>query len=45
MEAFAPLEDSCMQPFIENTRRLDLLYRRLDSMITDGENLYILAEA
>jgi hypothetical protein len=45
LETFAPLEDSCMQPFIENTRRLDLLYRRLDSMITDGENLYILAEA
>lgn len=45
LEAFAPLEDSRMMTFIENVRRLDLLYNRPDGMITDGENLYIMGVA
>lgn len=45
LEAFAPLEDSRMLTFIENVRRLDLLYNRADGMITDGENLYIMEAA
>lgn len=42
LETFAPLADSHMDSFIENVRRLDLLCNRPDSMITDGESLYIL---
>jgi len=34
-----------MLTFIENVRRLDLLYNRADGMITDGENLYIMEVA
>ena len=45
LEVFAPLEDSRMLTFIENVRRLDLLYNRADGMITDGENLYIMEAA
>jgi len=45
LEVFAPLEDSRMLTFIENVRRLDLLYNRADGMITDGENLYIMETA
>lgn len=45
LEVFAPLEDSRMLTFIENVRRLDLLYNRADGMITDGENLYIMEVA
>lgn len=45
LEAFAPLEDSRMMTFVENVRRLDLLYNRPDGMITDGENLYIMEAA
>lgn len=45
LEAFAPLEDSHMTAFIENTRRLDLLYNRPEALLTDGKNLYILKTA
>ena len=45
LEKFAPLEDSRMGAFIDNVRRLDLLYNRNDGMLTDGENLYILEAA
>lgn len=45
LEKFAPLEDSRMGTFIDNVRKLDLLYNRTDGMITDGENLYILEAA
>lgn len=45
LEAFAPLETSHMDAFIENVRRLDLIYNRPDGMITDGENLYIMEVA
>lgn len=45
LEAFTPLEDSRMMTFIENVRRLDLMYNRPDGMITDGEHLYIMEVA
>lgn len=45
LETFAPLENSYMDAFIENMRRIDLLYNRPDAMITDGENLYIIETA
>ena len=45
LEAFAPLEDSRMMVFIENTRRMDLLLNRPEAMLTDGENLYIMKAA
>ena len=34
-----------MIPFIENVKRLELLYNRTDGMITDGEYLYIMEAA
>ena len=45
LERFAPFEDSQMGAFIENVRKLDLLYNHPDGMITDGENVYILESA
>ena len=45
LEAFAPLEDSRMMVFIENTRMMDLLLNRPEAMLTDGENLYIMKAA
>ena len=45
LEALAPLEDSRMMVFIENTRRMDLLLNRPEAMLTDGENLYIMKAA
>ncbi|MBR3794412.1 MAG: hypothetical protein IKK34_00085 [Clostridia bacterium] len=45
LKAFAPLETSHMDVFIENVRQLDLIYNRPDGMITDGENLYIMEVA
>ena len=45
LEKFSPLEDSRMGVFVDNVRKIHLLYSRSDAMITDGENLFILEAA
>lgn len=45
VDRFAPLEDSRMDAFIDNIRTMNLLYSEKQSMLTDGENLYILEAA
>lgn len=42
LEKFAPLEDSRMGDFIDSVRTVNLLYKQPESMLTDGENLYII---
>ena len=43
--AFSVLEDNRVNYFIENLQSVNLLYNAENSMLTDGENLYILQSA
>ena len=45
LHAFSVLEDNRVNYFIENLQSVNLLYNAENSMLTDGENLYILQSA
>ena len=45
MEGLTAFQDDKMSAFLEGLATLDLLYNTKDSMLTDGEDIYVLSKA
>lgn len=45
MEGLTAFQDNKMSTFLESLATLDFLYNTKDSMLTDGEDIYVLSEA